>query len=234
MVLLLAIDTSTTAITAAVHDGRSVLASATTSDSRAHGEQLAPRIDEVLHRAGVSPREVTDVACGLGPGPFTGLRVGIVTARTIAYAVGAQVHGLCSLDVLAHEAVQRAAAAGRALGRSPVLVTTDARRREVYWARYAAPADPQAGWPAALDPPTVTRPADLAAEVVALPAVGRGPMLYPDRLTAAIDGPLDVDAAWLADLAVRRLRAGERLAAGEPLYLRRPDAAPNVPAGVSA
>lgn len=232
MVLLLAIDTSTTAITAAVHDGRSVLARATTLDSRAHGEQLAPRIEEVLCGAGATPRDLTDVVCGLGPGPFTGLRVGIVTARTIAYAVGASLRGVCSLDVLAHEAVQRAAAAGRPLGPEPLLVATDARRREVYWARYAVPADPTTGWPTPLDPPTVSRPADLTDDVVARAAVGRGPVLYPERLVPAADPPLDVDAGWLADLAVRRLRAGERLAAAEPLYLRRPDAAPNVPTGV--
>ncbi len=86
--LLLALDTSTTAITAALHDGIQVLAEATTLDARAHGERLAPGIREVLTRAGAMPHDLTDVVVGLGPGPFTGLRVGIVTARTIAHVTG--------------------------------------------------------------------------------------------------------------------------------------------------
>jgi len=211
-VLLLALDTSTSAITVALHDGARVLAEATTLDARAHGERLAPGIREVLEAAGATPGELTHVVCGLGPGPFTGLRVGIVTARVLALVTGAALHGVCSLDALA--------AAGP---EGEVLVATDARRKEVYWARYAV----SPGSVRALSAPAVTKPAELAPQVRALPTVGRGPVLYPGLFPAPVD-VLDVSAAALADLAVARLAAGEALADREPLYLRRPDAAPNV------
>ncbi|HRC13074.1 MAG: tRNA (adenosine(37)-N6)-threonylcarbamoyltransferase complex dimerization subunit type 1 TsaB [Candidatus Phosphoribacter baldrii] len=210
--LLLALDTSTSAITVALHDGARVLAEATTLDARAHGERLAPGIREVLEAAGATPGELTHVVCGLGPGPFTGLRVGIVTARVLALVTGAALHGVCSLDALA--------AAGP---EGEVLVATDARRKEVYWARYAV----SPGSVRALSAPAVTKPAELAPQVRALPTVGRGPVLYPGLFPAPVD-VLDVSAAALADLAVARLAAGEALADREPLYLRRPDAAPNV------
>ena len=210
--LLLALDTSTSAITVALHDGARVRAEATTLDARAHGERLAPGIREVLEAAGATPGELTHVVCGLGPGPFTGLRVGIVTARVLALVTGAALHGVCSLDALA--------AAGP---EGEVLVATDARRKEVYWARYAV----SPGSVRALSAPAVTKPAELAPQVRALPTVGRGPVLYPGLFPAPVD-VLDVSAAALADLAVARLAAGEALADREPLYLRRPDAAPNV------
>ena len=213
--LLLAIDTSTTAITVALHDGSAVLAEATTLDARGHAEHLAPGVTRVLGEAGVQPGDLTDIACGLGPGPFTGLRVGIVTARTLALVTGARLHGLCSLDALAAEAAVD----------GEVLVATDARRKEVYWARYAVAG---ARIPARLDGPHVDRPADLPAEVAALPAVGRGPLVYPQTFGRPLDGPLDVSAATLADLVVRRLAAGDPVDEHEPFYLRRPDAAPSV------
>ncbi|MEO7235218.1 MAG: tRNA (adenosine(37)-N6)-threonylcarbamoyltransferase complex dimerization subunit type 1 TsaB [Lapillicoccus sp.] len=218
--LLLAIDTATTAITVAVHDGSRVLAEVTTLDARGHAEHLAPGISAALEEAGTGVGDLTDVVCGLGPGPFTGLRVGIVTARTLALATGAALHGVCSLDALAHEAYASGA-------QGELLVATDARRKEVYWARYASGPD---GSPARLDGPHVARAADLPADAAALPAVGRGPGLYPDVFGDAGGPPLDVSAGWLADLAARRLAAGDPLDEHEPFYLRRPDAVPSVPA----
>lgn len=216
--LLLALDTSTSAITAAVHDGNAVLAEATTIDPRAHGERLAPNIATVLAEAGVRPDDLTDVVVGLGPGPFTGLRVGIVTARVMALATGAALHGVCSFDALAY------AARGAASADGALVVATDARRKEVYWARYAV----HDGQVRAVTQPQVCRPADLPGELRSLPAVGRGPLIYPDSFDHPVDGILDVSAAALADLAVRRLAAGESLSGTTPLYLRRPDAAPHV------
>jgi tRNA threonylcarbamoyladenosine biosynthesis protein TsaB len=81
---MLALDTSSPTVTVAVHDGDAVLASESTVDARRHGELLVPMLAEVLARAGAVPRDVTDVAVGVGPGPFTGLRIGLVTARTTA------------------------------------------------------------------------------------------------------------------------------------------------------
>jgi tRNA threonylcarbamoyl adenosine modification protein YeaZ len=214
-VLLLAIDTSTTAITVALHDGAGTVAEATTLDARGHAEHLAPGVERVLASARAAPADLTDVACGLGPGPFTGLRVGVVTARTLALVTGARLHGLCSLDALAYQA--------RTDGR--LLVATDARRKEVYWAVYASGGT---GIPERLDGPHVGKPADLPPEVAVLPAVGRGPVLYPSAFERPLNGPLDVSAAALADLVARRITVGDPVGEHEPYYLRRPDAAPSV------
>ena len=218
--LLLAIDTSTTAITAAVHDGSTVLAEASTLDARAHAEHLAPNVRAVLAEAGADRRDVTDVAVGLGPGPFTGLRVGIMTAHTFAFALGIEAYGLCSLDALAH--ARWLDHPGRA---EELLVATDARRKEVYAAPYALGEDGARR----LADPVVARAADLPDEVRDRPTAGRGPLLYPDALPHGVT-PLDVSAGALADLAVRRIRGGIPSEGLEPLYLRRPDAAPSAPA----
>jgi tRNA threonylcarbamoyladenosine biosynthesis protein TsaB len=219
-VLLLAIDTSTTAITAALHDGAVVVAESTTLDARGHAEHLAPGIVSVLDAARATPSDVTDIAVGLGPGPFTGLRVGIVTARTLALVTGAALHGVCSLDALAHEAWRTGA-----VGDGELLVATDARRKEVYWARYAVTSDRVDR----LTEPDVGHPADLPAEVTSLVTVGRGPDLYPGTFTRH-GIPRDVSAGWLADLVVARLARGDVGGGHEPIYLRRPDAVPSVPA----
>ncbi|WP_293787555.1 tRNA (adenosine(37)-N6)-threonylcarbamoyltransferase complex dimerization subunit type 1 TsaB, partial [uncultured Aeromicrobium sp.] len=124
--LLLAFDTATPAITVAVHDGSDVIGAAEGRGATAHGELLAERIRWAVESAGVSMRDVTDIAVGVGPGPFTGLRVGVVTALTLGHTLNARTHGVCSLDTLAAEVV----------GPEEFLVATDARRKEVYWARY--------------------------------------------------------------------------------------------------
>jgi tRNA threonylcarbamoyl adenosine modification protein YeaZ len=207
--MLLAIDTSTSAITAALHDGAGVLLVASRVDPRGHTEHLAPLVQGLLAEAGGVPGDLTDIAVGTGPGPFTGLRVGLVTALTLGHALGIPVHGVCSLDALAE-------AADRADG--DLLVATDARRKEVYWARYAVGART----PLRLCPPAVARPADLLAGLRSLPTAGRAPRLYPELFPHPV-GPLDVDAGVLARVAARRLAAGEPMPVA-PLYLRRPDA----------
>jgi tRNA threonylcarbamoyl adenosine modification protein YeaZ len=211
-VLLLAIDTSGPAVGVAVHDGVQVLAEVTGEGTMAHGELLAPAIRDALAEAGRTTADLTDVAVGVGPGPYTGLRVGIVTARTLAAGLGLTTHGACSLDAVALDA-----------GRTEEhLVAIDARRKEVYWARYVPDAD---GVPRRADGPHVDKPADLAAAHPDLPVVGRGATLYPDVLRG-VDGPLDASAAALADGVVH----GRLEVLGlEPLYLRRPDARPAAP-----
>ncbi|MCE1179191.1 MAG: tRNA (adenosine(37)-N6)-threonylcarbamoyltransferase complex dimerization subunit type 1 TsaB [Micrococcales bacterium] len=206
--LMLALDTSTSAITVAVHDGETVLGDHTVLDARRHTELLAPGITTALAAAGVAVTDLTDIAVGVGPGPFTGLRVGLVTALTLGHTRGIAVHGVCSLDALA----QGAGIEG------DFLVATDARRKEVYWARYRG----ESGVPTRLSEPVVGRAADIPAEVRALPVVGRGALLYPEALP---DGgePLDVYAGDVALVAQRALEAGEALPV-EPMYLRRPDA----------
>lgn len=205
-VLLLAFDTATPAVTVALHDGTAVLAEHTEVDARRHGELLAPGIRRVLAAAGRDLAELTAVAVGVGPGPFTGLRVGLVTARVLGDALGIEVHGVCTLDVLAAAVAHD----------GPFAVATDARRREVYWARYAAP-DRRATEPA------VGRPEAIAPALAGLPVAGEGALKYPDSFPLAAEPALPA-AARLAALAARRLRDGLPLLPPHPLYLRRPDA----------
>ncbi|KRC59521.1 MULTISPECIES: tRNA (adenosine(37)-N6)-threonylcarbamoyltransferase complex dimerization subunit type 1 TsaB [unclassified Nocardioides] len=202
--MLLAFDTASPTVTVALHDGSDVVASATATTAMKHGEQLAPLIEQVLASAGARPADLTAIAVGAGPGPFTGLRVGLVTARTMGHVLGIAVHGVCSLDALAIEAVETGAVDG------DFLVATDARRKEVYLASYD-------GRGVRTSEPVVDRPAALATD---RPVVGEGAALYPDAFPAGRE-PLRPDAAWLA-----RAVAAERVAllAPEPLYLRRPDA----------
>ncbi|MEU8135447.1 tRNA (adenosine(37)-N6)-threonylcarbamoyltransferase complex dimerization subunit type 1 TsaB [Streptodolium elevatio] len=204
--LLLAFDTATPAVTVALHDGSQVVSGCTQIDARRHGELLVPGIVAALADAGRGRAELTDIAVGVGPGPYTGLRVGLMTARALGDALGIPVHGICTLDALAY-------ATGR---EAPFVAATDARRKEVYWARYADART-------RLEGPSVDRAADIAASVEGLPAVGAGAALYADAFTS-VGGPEHVDAAALARLAVERLKDGGELLAPEPLYLRRPDA----------
>ncbi|MYV55866.1 tRNA (adenosine(37)-N6)-threonylcarbamoyltransferase complex dimerization subunit type 1 TsaB [Streptomyces sp. SID3212] len=208
--LLLAVDTATPAVTVALHDGSSVLAAESQVDARRHGELLLPAVDRVLSEAGVGVGlgAVTDVVVGVGPGPYTGLRVGLATALAFGSALGVPVHGLCTLDGLAY-------ASGL---EEPFVVATDARRKEVYWARYAD-ARTRVGEPA------VDRPADLTERVAGLPAVGAGAFLYPAAFRDA-RAPEHQSAAALAGLAAELLAAGrtDEFLPPLPLYLRRPDA----------
>jgi tRNA threonylcarbamoyl adenosine modification protein YeaZ len=206
---LLAVDTATPAVTVALHDGTSVVAESGQVDARRHGELLLPAVDRVLAEAGVKLDAVTDVVVGVGPGPYTGLRVGLVTAATFGSALSVPVHGLCTLDGLAY-------AAGRAGLQGPFAVATDARRKEVYWARYDDPRTRVTG-------PAVDRPADIAGQLAGLPVVGAGAVLYPEAFPDARE-PEHVSAGALAALAAERLAAGAELLPPQPLYLRRPDA----------
>jgi tRNA threonylcarbamoyladenosine biosynthesis protein TsaB len=204
-VLLLAFDTATPAVTVALHDGQRVLAETSTVDARRHGELLAPSITKVL--AGTEPRDLTGIAVGVGPGPFTGLRVGVVTARVFSRTLGIPVHGICTLDALARAAVDAQATS------QEFLAVTDARRKELYWARYSATGE-------RLDGPSVNRPDDLPT---GLPIAGQAVSLYP-ALGESV-WPEHPSAAVLATLAAERLAAGGAdLLPPEPLYLRRPDA----------
>ena len=212
--VVLAIDTSTS-VSVCVSAGAD-WAMGGSDDPRGHTESVAPLVHDLLAKAGVTPADVTDVVVGNGPGPFTGLRVGIVTGLVFAHARGVPVHGLCSLDVLAQQAVEHVLA-------GEFLVATDARRKEVYWASYRVDPDrPERDRAVRLTEPAVARPADLPDEIRSLPTVGRGPVLYAELFPQPVD-VLDVSAGVLSDLAVQRLDAGMELPV-EPLYLRRPDA----------
>jgi tRNA threonylcarbamoyladenosine biosynthesis protein TsaB len=201
-VLALAFDTATPAITVAVHDGAGVRAQLTTVDSRRHGELLAPQISQVLADAGADRRDLTEIVVGVGPGPYTGLRVGLVTARMLAAVLSIPVYGVCSLDIMACEAAVN----------DPFVVVSDARRKEVYWAAYDEKRQ-------RFDGPRVSRPSDVATE---RPAAGEAALRYPEWFPRRID-PVYPSAAVLAEAYVSGTAS---LLSAEPLYLRRPDAAP--------
>ena len=199
--MLLALDTSTPAVTVALHDGDRVLAESTTVDARRHTELVAPAILEVLDAAGADRGDLTAIAVGVGPGPFTGLRIGLVTARMLGSVLRVPVRGVCSLDIVA---------AG-VIGQARFAVATDARRREVYWARYEGGR--RTAGPAAVSPAEVA---------TALPVAGAGPRLYPD----AFPNPVPPEFPSAGTLASAIAAGTVDVLAPDPLYLRRPDASP--------
>ncbi|GAA4811983.1 tRNA (adenosine(37)-N6)-threonylcarbamoyltransferase complex dimerization subunit type 1 TsaB [Actinomycetospora chlora] len=210
--LVLALDTATARITAGVVElgegGPVTLAARDGEGARAHAELLAPAIAEALAEAGRTRRDLDAVVAGLGPGPFTGLRVGLVTAAAMGDALGLPVHG-----VPTHDAV----AAGHD-GR--LLVVTDARRREVYWSLVADGVRTHG--------PEVTRPADLAARLGPDGDLGPVDAVLGDAAEqvgapAGVPGPTP---AGLVAVAAPALRAGTVPGPLVPLYLRRPDAVP--------
>ena len=225
--LVLGFDTATPAVSVALHDGERVISAASALDPRRHSELLTPMIAKVLADAGVPRGDLDAVAVGVGPGPYTGLRVGVVTARVLGSVLGLPVHGVCSLDIIAASAA--AADPGREF-----LVATDARRKEVYWARYDAVGRRLAG-------PHVG-PASSIPGAAELLVAGAGGPLYPEAFGEVI-GPACPDAGVLCGLVARTLAAPSAAApssaapsavapsaglppllAAKPLYLRRPDA----------
>lgn len=203
MTNVLAIDTATPAVTAGVvrrgAGSLALLAERVTVGARAHAETLTPNVIGAVAEAGLTMSDLDAVVVGCGPGPFTGLRVGMATAAAYGHALDIPVYGVCSLDGI-----------GVLVGDEPTLVVTDARRREVYWARYAdglrvdgpdvcAPQDvPVDGAAAVAGPP----------EQAALFALPRIDISYPTAV-----GIVAAVADWDAP--------PEPLV---PLYLRRPDA----------
>ena len=201
--LVLALDTATPTLVVGVArwsaDGPAeVLAERAVASGNRHAELLTPAVREALAAAGVGLRDLDAVVTGLGPGPYTGLRVGVVTAAALGDARGLPVHGVCSLD---------------AVGTGERTVVTDARRKEVYWAGYAADGTRTAG-------PSVDRPEDVhpAGPVV-------GDVRFADRLGVPVTAA-EVTTAGLLRAAAPLL--GSAPAPLEPLYLRRPDAVPSV------
>ena len=192
--LTLGIDTSTD-VRVGLADGAGILASRAVTDSRAHAEQLMPLVNASLAEAGRTLHDLGLIVVGVGPGPFTGLRVGVVTAQTLGFALGVPVRGVCSLD---------AVAAGHLVAGNPggeFLAVSDARRREVYWARYDTDGRRVEG-------PAVSP----ASELPELPVVGPGA-----GLAGGTPSPLDGGVLALAGPGLPEVGLS-------PLYLRRPDA----------
>jgi tRNA threonylcarbamoyladenosine biosynthesis protein TsaB len=196
--VVLAIDTATPAVTAGVVADGKVMAERVSVDARAHAERITPNVLAALAEADLTMADLDAVVVGCGPGPFTGLRVGMATAAAYGHALGLPVHGVCSLDAIG----------GQTTGET--LVVTDARRREVYWARYRDGVR--------IDGPAVSAPADVnpgvAQAVAGSPqhaALFGLPICEPSYPTPA--GLVAAVSDWSA-----------RPAALVPMYLRRPDA----------
>jgi tRNA threonylcarbamoyladenosine biosynthesis protein TsaB len=179
-------------------------------DPRGHVEALAPMIERALEDAGVRPSDIDAVVAGTGPAPFTGLRVGIASAVAFARGAGCDVRGVSSLDAIAWAAT------------GSVVVTTDARRREVYWAAYEdglGPAD--VDW--CVHGPAVGPPSDVLdwLSTHRSRAVGPGTALYPELAGEGSEEPT-VTPAGLVAVACARKCVGAPTPL-TPLYLRRPD-----------
>lgn len=258
--LVLALDTSTPAVTAGLvrverQGAPETLARRATIDARSHCELLTPHILECCADAGVELADIDAIVAGTGPGPFTGLRVGLATAAALGDSLQVPVYGVCSLDAIAVDAweeVRKAQLAERTaqdettLAAQKLLVVTDARRREVYWATYslqgllvdelqAGAEDPEqvVQWalPARLDGPTVNKPDDIPVTRVACVA---GTRKYRSSFLCP---HVDVEypaPAGLVTAVRQQLLDGSEPEPLQPLYLRRPDAVPPRPRPVSA
>lgn len=218
--IILSIDTSQSASVALVDtDTGSVIAAEQADDQRRHVEFIGPALARIL----AEDARPELVVVGIGPGPFTGLRVGIAAGVAVGQARGIPVKGLLSQAAIAEEFVRTVAdESGR-----PVLIASDARRKEVYFSVVdSADATLSAG-------PFVAKPAEVAS-VLADPGfrldaieekLGRGFLLYPDILGGpSVESITDPRAEYLALAAARELAAGRELREPIPEYLREPDA----------
>lgn len=227
--MLLAIDTSSGTTVAIVDRERGVLAEATELDTRRHAEVVGELIAACLDEAQIEPASLSAVIAGMGPGPFTGLRVGIAAARAFAFGAGRPCLPLVSHDAIAFELLGGfARATGSApVASGPLLVATDARRREVYWSAYSHLDDE--GLPVRVAGPSLVRPADLDEAV----AGSCGPS-FATEATRTDPTSTVVSAAALGMLGETLYAAGRAFAADEPLYLRSPDVTvPGAPKRVS-
>lgn len=202
--LVLGLDTSSAASSVALvdvsADGAETLAQRRSVDARGHGEQLAPLIAACL--GSWPPAELAAVVAGTGPGPYTGLRVGLVTAAVLGETLGVPTYGVCSLD-------------GIGAGADSLLVAADARRKEVYWATYRAGARASG--------PAVDRPADVPLDGLTA-AAGAGARLYADVFGLPLLDSDYPDPATLVACALDRIRARAPSEQLTPRYLRHPDA----------
>lgn len=194
--MLLAIDSSTGTSVAVVDLDGGILAEQAIDDTMSHAEVVGALLADTLRQAGVAPADLSAIACGMGPGPFTGLRIGIAAARAFAFGAGKPVVPLVSHDAVAF-------AWYSAGNDGDLLVETDARRKELYWSAYSGLS--AAGLPVRVGGPGLARPEDVPASSGA-------------RLEAAA-----VSAGALGMLAELTWAAGKDFATDEPLYLRSPD-----------
>lgn len=203
-VVILGIDTSSARTSVALFDserpnGERVIAERSAHGAMSHGEVIATLVESVLATSFTPVAAISAVAVGTGPGPFTGLRVGIAFGQSFAWARSIPVLGVCSLDALAVE-----------VSADEFTVVTDARRKEVYWAHYVGGRR--------LSEPEVCRPAEVARATL---CVGQGAILYPEFFPQQSE-PLFPRAANIAKLAHEAQLRGEDLPI-DARYIRHPD-----------
>jgi len=219
--MILAFDTTMQACSAAVCDGAACLAWRHEKRQRGHAEALLPMIEAVRGDAGIAWADVDAIGVTVGPGTFTGVRIGLATARGLALVTAAAVVGISSLEAVAAEA------AGSPLP-GDLVVCVDARRGQVYVQRFTVSAT---GGLAAVDHPAALDPAAAAHRVTpGARVVGSGAGLVAAALAPAPAGAtfdttaLQPDARTIAALVARRGRPAADAAHPVPLYLRPPDA----------
>jgi tRNA threonylcarbamoyl adenosine modification protein YeaZ len=220
--LVLAVDTATPAVTAGLVELAQAtpksrvrtVASRVTVDARAHNEVLTPQILDCLAAVGRTRTELDAVVAGVGPGPFTGLRVGMATAAAFGDALGLPVYGVCSLDAIASDAWLEIAEGGAwAKDAAELLVVTDARRREVYWARYRALGR--------VDGPGVCKPSELEPGESTVIAGSASHVDFYDLPVLPVETPSPAGLVRCAAADILARAVPQPLV---PLYLRRPDA----------
>lgn len=206
---VLAIDTSSGTSVAVLKDGIA-LAEIEIADTRSHTESIGNAINDALQSAGIAPSRIHAVAVGRGPAPFTGLRVGIAAAIMFAEGSGAKLFGIVSLDAIAKQELEaRGVSRGAAESAQPLLVTSDARRSEHYWALYSG-LD-RHGVPVCVEGPAVNRPADIEESLAA-------------RGIAASRTSVVISARAIGELFEAQAAAGALSHDITALYLRNPDA----------
>ena len=220
---VLGFDTATPNVTVALGSGGEVLGGVRLGGGRRHAEQLAPAIRYLCDETGVALSHLAAIAVGIGPGLFTGLRVGVTTARTLAQALRLPVVAIPTLDLVAYPL---------RYARRSVVAVVDARRREVFWARYR----PVPGGVQRVSDYDVAPPADVVAELDASPdealLAGDGVLTYREQFEALDRAELTgaafaaPSATSLVELATARVEREEFVSPLEvqPLYLRDSDA----------
>ncbi len=205
----LAVDTCLGACSVAIRDGDTVLAHRFELMDRGHAEALAPMVDEAMRSAAVAYDELEQLAVTVGPGTFTGQRVGLAFMRGMRIALKKPLVGVTSLETMAHQAI-----AESHIARAAAL--HDARRDEVYLEIVEGGVS--------LLAPTVLLFADAVAKLRALPLVLCGtaaPRAAVELTSATLSAVRQPDALWTARIAATRTAGAEP---PRPLYLRAPDA----------
>lgn len=195
--MILAIDTSV-GISVSIHDGTETVYEFTSNEHGVQGELTAQFIANAISAADITSRNITDVVVGVGPGPFTGLRVGIASALAIAHALDIPVHGYCSLDAVGCFSIGN------------VLIVSDARRKELYWAQYRDGVR--------VSGPHVNTPSDIIALATFETAIGPAAQKYSELISGDIQ---QIQAGKLADLFTQGKGQVHEVV---PMYLRKPDA----------